>query len=45
MAFDFQTGAVLSVRDEGDNSVIQISKFKILTCSSGNGKLPNYFNR
>ena len=42
MAFDFQSGAVLSIRDEGDNSIIQISKFEILTCSSGNGKFPNY---
>ena len=42
VAFDFQSGAVLSIRDEGDNSVIQISKFEILTCSSGNGKFPNY---
>ena len=34
VAFDFSTGAVLSIRDEGANSVIQISKFKILTCGA-----------
>ena len=33
VTFDFQPGAVLSIRDEGANSIIQISKFKILTCS------------
>ena len=32
VAFDFNTGAVLSIHDEGANSVIQISKFKILKC-------------
>ena len=32
VVFDFQTGAVLSIHDEGDNSIIQISKFEILTC-------------
>ena len=32
VVFDFQTGAVLSICDEGDNSIIQISKFEILTC-------------
>ena len=33
VTFDFQAGAVLSIRDEGANSIIQISKFMILTCS------------
>ena len=32
IAFDFNAGAVLSIHDEGANSVIQISKFKILKC-------------
>ena len=32
VAFDFNTGSVLSIYDEGYNSVIQISKFKILDC-------------
>ena len=32
VAFDFNTGSVLSIHDEGTNSVIQISKFKILDC-------------
>ena len=40
VAFDFNTGAVLSIRDEGANSVIQISKFKILTCG---GKYQNCY--
>ena len=30
--FDFQEGAVLSIRDEGANSIIQIDRFEILTC-------------
>ena len=32
VAFDFDAGSVLSIHDEGANSVIQISKFKILDC-------------
>ena len=32
VAFDFNTGSVISIHDEGTNSVIQISKFKILNC-------------
>ena len=34
VVFDFQTGAVLSIHDEGENSIIQISNFKILTCEN-----------
>ena len=40
VAFDFQIGAVLSIHDEGENSIIQISKFEILTCDVG-----KYVNR
>ena len=43
IAFDFNAGAVLSIRDEGANSVIQISGFKILTC--GTGKFQKNFYR
>ena len=43
IAFDFNAGAVLSIRDEGANSVIQISGFKILTC--GTGKFQKIFDR
>ena len=32
VAFDFDAGSVLSIHDEGVNSVIQISEFKILNC-------------
>ena len=31
--FDFQAGAILMLRDEGQNSVIQFTKFAILKCS------------
>ena len=32
VTFDFSTGAVLSIHDEGANSIIQIDRFEILTC-------------
>ena len=35
VAFDFNTGAVLSIRDEGANSVIQIWYFVVLKCGTG----------
>ena len=41
--FDFNTGAVLSIRDEGANSVIQIWYFVVLKC--GTGKFQKIFDR
>ena len=32
--FDFQAGAILMLRDEGQNSVIQFTKFTILNCGT-----------
>ena len=32
--FDFQPGAILMLRDEGGNSVIQFTKFTILNCGT-----------
>ena len=32
--FDFKAGAILMLRDEGGNSVIQFTKFTILNCGT-----------
>ena len=32
--FDFQAGSILMLRDEGQNSVIQFTKFTILNCGT-----------
>ena len=32
--FDFKAGAILKLRDEGGNSVIQFTKFTILNCDT-----------
>ena len=35
VAFDFPAGAVLSLSDGGENSIIQFTKFHILYCTNG----------